>query len=194
MQYHYNAVNFLTNPHKIHPIARPLGRGMGCILWVETVIYTLPQLLQLCNIIIKYHVILDSIITALYCHCISTMRITIPVRYLYNLQSVLSHCMYWQDSIFIMKKKIIMKKSSWTTAQCLSHCKTASLYWNGPPGLHIPKDLPLFPPCPLHACPPSPLSPMHAVNPIPQRSLISIRPHTLQTGKLFKISYFCFCL
>ena len=28
----YNAVNFLTNIHKRHPIARPLGRGMGCIL------------------------------------------------------------------------------------------------------------------------------------------------------------------
>ena len=25
----YNAVNFLENPHKRHPIARPLGRGMG---------------------------------------------------------------------------------------------------------------------------------------------------------------------
>ena len=26
---HYNVINFLTNIHKRHPIARPLGRGMG---------------------------------------------------------------------------------------------------------------------------------------------------------------------
>ena len=26
---HYNAVNFLKNIHKWHPIASPLGRGMG---------------------------------------------------------------------------------------------------------------------------------------------------------------------
>ena len=29
---HYNAVNFLQNPHKRHPIARPFGRDMACIL------------------------------------------------------------------------------------------------------------------------------------------------------------------
>ena len=29
----YNAVSFLQNPHKSHPIARPWGRGMGCLLW-----------------------------------------------------------------------------------------------------------------------------------------------------------------
>ena len=43
---HYNAVNFLPNSHKIHPIAHPLGRGMVCILWVQTLIYTLSQSLQ----------------------------------------------------------------------------------------------------------------------------------------------------
>ena len=46
VQCHYNMVNFLSNPHKIHPIARPLGQGMECILWVETRIYTLSQSLQ----------------------------------------------------------------------------------------------------------------------------------------------------
>ena len=44
----YNAINFLPNSHTIHPIARPLGRGMGCILWIQAVIYNLPQSLQLC--------------------------------------------------------------------------------------------------------------------------------------------------
>ena len=37
----YNAVNCLENYHKIHPIARPLGRGMGCFLWIYTLIYIL---------------------------------------------------------------------------------------------------------------------------------------------------------
>ena len=39
----YNAVNFLPNPHKIQPIAPPLGRGMVSILWVQTLTYTLCQ-------------------------------------------------------------------------------------------------------------------------------------------------------
>ena len=50
-----------VNPHKIHPIPRPLGRGMGCILWVQTMIYTLPHSPQWCK---QYYVILDRIITA----------------------------------------------------------------------------------------------------------------------------------
>ena len=32
---HYNKVNFLKNINKRHPIARPLGRGMGCFLWIQ---------------------------------------------------------------------------------------------------------------------------------------------------------------
>ena len=33
---HYNTVNFGMNHHKIHPIARPLGRDMGCNVWFDT--------------------------------------------------------------------------------------------------------------------------------------------------------------
>ena len=29
----YNAVNFHQSPHNKHPIPRPWGRGMGCMLW-----------------------------------------------------------------------------------------------------------------------------------------------------------------
>ena len=64
MQCRYNAVNFLPNPHKIHLIARPLGRDMGCNLWFDTLIYILSQSTQ-CGM--KYPVILDRVITALYC-------------------------------------------------------------------------------------------------------------------------------
>ena len=31
----YNAVKFLSNIHKRQPIARPLGRGMVCHLWIQ---------------------------------------------------------------------------------------------------------------------------------------------------------------
>ena len=36
---HYSTVNFQLNPHKIHPIACPLGWGMGCNLWFNTDLY-----------------------------------------------------------------------------------------------------------------------------------------------------------
>ena len=54
----YNAVNFLTNIHKRHPIARPLGRGNGCLLWIQHLIDILPQSLHKpngCMQKIKHH-------------------------------------------------------------------------------------------------------------------------------------------
>ena len=43
----YNAVNFLKKySHKRHPIARPLGRGTGCILWIQHMIDIPPEFLQ----------------------------------------------------------------------------------------------------------------------------------------------------
>ena len=35
-----NAANFLPNLHKIHPIAHPLGRDIGCNLWFDTDLYS----------------------------------------------------------------------------------------------------------------------------------------------------------
>ena len=43
---HYNAVNFLRNPHNTHPIARPWGRDMGCLLCFQYLIHFLPLLSQ----------------------------------------------------------------------------------------------------------------------------------------------------
>ena len=43
--FHIKAVNFFTNIHKRHPIAHPLGRGMGCLLWTQHQIDILPQFL-----------------------------------------------------------------------------------------------------------------------------------------------------
>ena len=61
----YNAVNFLKNINKRHPIARPLGRGMGCLLWIQDLIDILPQFLQL---LMQYLTKLHRVITALYCN------------------------------------------------------------------------------------------------------------------------------
>ena len=58
----YDAVNFLQNSHNRHPIARPWGRGMGCLLWVWSLIYVLLLPLQ-CHI--QYRDKFDRVITAL---------------------------------------------------------------------------------------------------------------------------------
>ena len=58
VQCRYNAVNFFTNIYKRHPIARPLGQGMGCLLWIQHRIDILPQFLQL---FMQYFTILDRV-------------------------------------------------------------------------------------------------------------------------------------
>ena len=65
--YRYNAVNFLINIHKRHPIAHALGPAMGCLLWIQHLIDTLPQFLQL---FMQYLTIQDRVITALNCICL----------------------------------------------------------------------------------------------------------------------------
>ena len=64
VQCRYNAGNFLQNSHERHCIARPSGRGMRCLLWVQPLIGILPQFLQW---FVPWHVILDRVITALDC-------------------------------------------------------------------------------------------------------------------------------
>ena len=65
----YNAVplqhsQFLQDPYKRHPIARPWGWGMGCLLWVQSLIYVLLLSLQCC--IISWHIGLRYNGTLLY--------------------------------------------------------------------------------------------------------------------------------
>ena len=47
--------------HNRHPIARPSGRAMGCVLWVEILFDVMSKSLTCC---MKYHVISDRVITA----------------------------------------------------------------------------------------------------------------------------------
>ena len=61
---HYNAVNFLRNLMNDTSTAHPLGWGMGVFCGFKLLIYILPQLLHRC---MQYHVILNSVITALDC-------------------------------------------------------------------------------------------------------------------------------
>ena len=64
IQWRYNAVNFLQNPHNRHSLARPWGRDMGCLFWVQSLIYvlTLPSQCRL-----WYLDKLDRIIATLQC-------------------------------------------------------------------------------------------------------------------------------
>ena len=64
VQCRYNAVNFLKNIEKRHLIARPLGRGMVCLLWIQHLIDVLSEFLQSFK---QYFYILDRVITALDC-------------------------------------------------------------------------------------------------------------------------------
>ena len=69
-QLYYSVVPFITWSDfsqiftKDDPIAHPLGRAMGCLLWVQTLIDVLNPFLQWR---VKYHVILDRVIMALDC-------------------------------------------------------------------------------------------------------------------------------
>ena len=72
VQWNYNTTNFLLqNLQKRHPIACPWGKDKGRLLWIQIQIYTLLQLLHWCR---QYLVILDCVITAPNCICISWHR------------------------------------------------------------------------------------------------------------------------
>ena len=60
----YNAVTFLQNTYNRHPIARLLGRGMGRLLWVQSMIEVL-LLSSKCRM--WYRDKLDRVITVLNC-------------------------------------------------------------------------------------------------------------------------------
>ena len=60
----YNPVNFLKQYSQRHPIACPLGQGMGCLLWIQHRIDILAEFLQS---FIQYLTILNHVVTALDC-------------------------------------------------------------------------------------------------------------------------------
>ena len=57
---------FSQNLHKRHPTARPFGRIMVCLLWIQSLVYILLHILQWC---IQYHATLGRVITARDCNC-----------------------------------------------------------------------------------------------------------------------------
>ena len=75
MQRHYNTVNFHPNPHKRHPIVRPWGRGMGCLLCVQPLSKFCPSRCSVVYNIMFYETTLQQHSTAyptearLGCHC-----------------------------------------------------------------------------------------------------------------------------
>ena len=60
----YSVISFLKNSHERHPIAHLLGRDTGCLLWLQTLIYILPQSVQRS---LQYHVLCGCVITAHHC-------------------------------------------------------------------------------------------------------------------------------
>ena len=84
VQCRYNAVNFPSNIHKRHPIARPLGRGMGCLLWIQHLIDNVPQFLEL---FMCYLTILGRVITALDC----TGNWLLPLQWRHNERDGISN-------------------------------------------------------------------------------------------------------
>ena len=62
----YKRGQFYQNIYKRHSIARPLGRGMGCFLWIRPLLDILLLFLWWC---IQYLVILDRVIMARDCNC-----------------------------------------------------------------------------------------------------------------------------
>ena len=87
----YNAVNI----HERHLIARPSGRGMGCLLWAQPPIDILPHFLQWC---VQCHVIFERVITTLDC----ILWLSIAAK------------MWWYSP------KLSTSPSSGTYCQCLS--------------------------------------------------------------------------
>ena len=114
MRCHYNAVIFLPNPPQRHPIARPLGQGMRCLLWIQTVLYILPLSVQWC---LQYYVILDHVITAL--HCIEMApRASGGMVWTYFAQNILlrEFSLYWN-------------KAKWNvTLCCLQYMSFINIY------------------------------------------------------------------
>ena len=53
VRYRYNTVNCLQNTRNRYPIARPQGRAMGCLLWVQSLI---------CVIYMSFNILLYSIL------------------------------------------------------------------------------------------------------------------------------------
>ena len=61
----YLAITFSTVPHNGHTISRPSGRGMLCLLSMQSLSYVFPVLLMTC---IQYRVTSDCDISTVYCN------------------------------------------------------------------------------------------------------------------------------
>ena len=122
VRFRYNVVNFIKIEHKGHPIVRPLGRGMGCLLWIQSLIYFLPQSYHCC---VQYYSILDPVITALDCitrilqvvHILSCLFLSyLPLSSRVGALTLVQLCLVigyvWMNHTIPMKNPIPNKKQS----------------------------------------------------------------------------------
>ena len=101
MQCRYNAVHFLPNPHNRHPIARPWGRGMGCLLWFWYLTLFLPLLSYCCK---QYHDKLGRVITALDCTNTTAQHTTCAIQMYTHGNNIT--CIHDMCSIFFTSFRI----------------------------------------------------------------------------------------
>ena len=91
----YNAVNFLQNLHQRHPIA------LGCLLWIQFLVYVLPQLLECCI------AVLDCVITALDCitYLLSAISIYAVLSFgIFNISIILLYVLLSTGDICVLGK------------------------------------------------------------------------------------------
>ena len=70
--------HFLHHPHNRHPIARPWGCDMGCLLWVPNLLHVLCLSLKCC---MPYGYVLDRVITAPECTWFAIQNSTFELAY-----------------------------------------------------------------------------------------------------------------
>ena len=85
LQCHYNVGNFHQNNHNKYPVARPSRWSMGCLFWVQALIFVLPLSSKFC---MNYCVILDCVIMAL--HCIKYTAVDLQVQYSSSFQCLVA--------------------------------------------------------------------------------------------------------
>ena len=77
MSFYILTVSFPPNTHNRHPIARPQGRALGCLLWVQALTNVLPWSLQRC------------------------MRLSCSIAQCYNGTPLYLHCLYLNTDEYI---------------------------------------------------------------------------------------------
>ena len=117
----YNAVSVLKNIHERHPIARPLGRGMGCLLWIQQFLQSFMQYLTILDrAIMTLDCIFAGVIVTIllllqmyrgWCQKRLIIAVRIWDRWDWNVQrDIFSECKQWRSSFILTNTWVIEVK------------------------------------------------------------------------------------